>query len=90
MPRNDEIPVLLDEIKGLLGEIRDNQRLSLHRHEEQLQLAREQMERSRAQIQESVELQRKAMERAKQAARIVFPLLAFLVGIVLYIFFGYL
>lgn len=90
MPQNDQIPVLLSEIKGLLGEIRDDQRLSLERQEEQLKLAREQIERSRKQIEESVDLQRKAMEKAKQASRIALPVLAFLIALVLYIVVRYL
>ena len=61
------------EIKALLIEIRDNQRLSIERQEEHLAIAREQMERARAQIDQSIGLQKEAITRAKQAARIAIP-----------------
>ena len=54
-----------DELKQLLVEIRDNQRLSLQKQEEHLEVARQQIERARTQVAESIELQKVAIERAK-------------------------
>ena len=42
-----------EEIRDLLIEIRDNQRLSLKRQEEQLEIARKQIERSSDQVEKS-------------------------------------
>ena len=53
-----------NEIRDLLVEIRDNQRLALQRQEEQLAVAKEQLERARTQVQESIDLQRQAVDRA--------------------------
>ena len=62
-----------DEIKNLLIEIRDNQKLSLKRQEEHLEIAREQVERANKQVTESIELQKLAITKAKQVARIAIP-----------------
>ena len=43
-----------DEIRDLLIEIRDNQKLSLQRQEEHLEIAREQVERANRQVTESI------------------------------------
>ena len=55
-----------DEIKSLLVEIRDNQRLSLERQEEHLEIARQQVERANKQVSESIELQKMALTKARQ------------------------
>ena len=57
-----------DELKQLLVEIRDNQRLSLQKQEEHLEVALQQIERARTQVAESIELQKVAIERAKSVA----------------------
>ena len=62
-----------DDIKTLLVEIRDNQRLSLQRQEEHLEIARQQMERTRKQVTESIELQKIAVAKARQVARFALP-----------------
>jgi hypothetical protein len=54
------------DLLRLLTEIRDNQRLSLQRQEEHLAIAREQIERSRAQVEESIRLQRQAIDKVKK------------------------
>jgi hypothetical protein len=59
-----------DEIKDLLIEIRDNQKLSLQRQEEHLEIARQQVDRANRQVTESIELQKLALTKAKQVARI--------------------
>jgi len=54
-----------NELKQSLVEIRDNQRFSLRRQEEHLEVALQQIERVSAQVAESIELQKVANERAK-------------------------
>jgi len=80
----------LDEIRDLLKEIRDNQRLALQRQEEHLAIAREQIDRSRGQVQESIELQRQAMRRAKSVSRIAIPGIALCIGLIIYLMVRYL
>jgi len=58
------------DIRDLLVEIRDNQRLSLQRQEEHLAIAREQIERSRNQVEESIALQRQAVARVRRISMI--------------------
>ena len=79
-----------DEIRDLLKEIRDNQRLGLQRQEEHLAIAREQIERSRGQVQESIELQRQALGRAKIVSRIAIPGIALCIGLIIYLMVRYL
>lgn len=70
------------EIRDLLIEIRDNQRLSLQRQEEHLAIAREQIDRSKSQVQESLALQRQAIERVKRISRIAVPALVLCFGLI--------
>lgn len=79
-----------NEIKLLLTEIRDNQRLSLTRQEEQLAIARQQVERAGKQVTESIELQKAAMARLKQVARVAIPGIALCIALIIYIFTKYL
>lgn len=78
-----------DEIRDLLKEIRDNQRLALQRQEEHLAIAREQMDRSRGQVQESIELQRQAIRRAKSVTRIAIPGIAVCIALIIYLLVKY-
>lgn len=78
-----------DEIRDLLIEIRDNQRLSLKRQEEHLEIARKQIERSSGQVRESIELQRVAIEKAKQVARIAIPGILICVALIVYLLVRY-
>jgi t-SNARE complex subunit (syntaxin) len=78
-----------DEIRDLLIEIRDNQRLSLQKQEEHLAVAREQIERARGQVQESMELQRQAIERVKRISRIAVPGIIFCVVLIVYLLVRY-
>ena len=73
------------DIKRLLIEIRDNQRLSIDRQEEHLAIAREQMQRAREQIDQSLGLQQEAIARAKQAARIVVPGVVICLALIIYL-----
>jgi len=78
-----------DEIIQLLTEIRDNQRLSLQRQEEHLVLAREQSDRSRNQVAESIGLQRQAIDRFKKISRIALPAIGLCVVLILYLLIRY-
>lgn len=78
-----------DHIIQLLTEIRDNQKLSLQRQEEHLAIAREQMDRARKQVEESIGLQRQAIERVKKISRIAIPMLFLCVGLIVYLLVRY-
>lgn len=78
-----------DDIRTLLAEIRDNQRLALQRQEEQLAIAREQLDRSRRQIEESIALQRQAVERARSIARVALPAILVCVAMIVYLLVRY-
>jgi t-SNARE complex subunit (syntaxin) len=78
------------EIRDLLVEIRDNQRLSLQRQEEHLAVAREQIERSRKQVDESIALQRQAIARVKRISRIAVPGIVLCVALIVYLMVRYL
>ena len=78
------------EIRDLLIEIRDNQRLSLQRQEEHLAIAREQIERSRNQVEQSIALQRQAIERVKRISRIAIPGITFCIALIAYLMVRYL
>jgi lipopolysaccharide/colanic/teichoic acid biosynthesis glycosyltransferase len=77
------------DIRDLLIEIRDNQRLSLQRQEEHLAIAREQIERSRNQVEESISLQRQAVARVKRISQIAVPGIALCVLLILYLLVRY-
>jgi hypothetical protein len=79
-----------EEIVALIKEIRDNQRLALARQEEHLELARQQLERSRSQVQQSIELQKAAIARVKQISRIAVPGIALCVALIVYLIVRYL
>lgn len=79
-----------DEIRELLKEIRDNQRLALQRQEEHIAIAREQIDRSRGQVQESIELQRQAIRRARSVSRIAIPGIVMCIALILYLMVKYL
>ncbi|MGD8498509.1 MAG: hypothetical protein PVG82_06365 [Chromatiales bacterium] len=79
-----------DEIRQLLIEIRDNQRIGLERQEEQLRIAREQLERARSQVAESIELQRQAVDRFKTVSRIAIPGIVLCVVLIVYLTARYL
>ena len=78
-----------DEIRDLLIEIRDSQRLSLQKQEEHLAVAQEQINRSKGQVQESLELQRQSIERVKQISRFAVPGIIFCVILIVYLLVKY-
>ena len=79
-----------DELIQLLVEIRDNQRLSLQKQEEHLEVARQQIQRARTQVAESIELQKVAIERAKSVARIAIPGVLLCIVLIVYLIVTYL
>ncbi|HET7766503.1 MAG TPA: hypothetical protein VFK92_15575 [Burkholderiales bacterium] len=79
-----------EDIRELLKEIRDNQRVSLQRQEEHLAIAREQIERSRGQVQESIELQRQAIDRVRKISRIAVPGIVLCIVLIIYLMVRYL
>ena len=61
------------EIIALLTEIRDTQRKALANQEQHIELVREQLQRSKASIEESIGLQRLAISKQKAVTRIALP-----------------
>jgi hypothetical protein len=78
-----------EDIRALLAEIRDNQRLSLQRQEEHLEIARKQFERSSGQVQESIALQRQAVDRVRNIARIAVPGILICIVLIVYLLIRY-
>jgi len=78
-----------DSITELLKQIRDNQVRSLQKQEQHLEIAREQIERSRKQVQESIELQKLAIEKVKRVSRIAVPGIAFCIVLIIYLVVRY-
>ena len=79
-----------EELVALVKEIRDNQRLALARQEEHLDLARQQLERSRTQVDQSIELQKAAIARVKQISRIALPVIVLCMALIAYLIVRYL
>lgn len=78
-----------DEIRQILSEIRDNQRESIRRQDEHLEIARKQLERSNSQISESIELQREAVEKARIIGRFALPAVLLCIVLILYLIVKY-
>jgi len=77
------------QIVALLTRIEENQRKALEAQEKHLALAQAQLDRSNQTIQESIELQRVAVARQKQALWVVIPLVGFLLLLLVYLLFRY-
>lgn len=73
----------------LLEEIRDNQRAALEKHDEQLTHAREQLARSKSQIEESIGLQRQAIAKQRAVFVIALPAIAICIGLIGFLVFRY-
>lgn len=78
-----------DEVVQLLTDIRDGQREALVRQREHFELARTEAERMRRTADESVGLQRAAIERMKRVGRIVLPLILVLVALLVWLIVKY-
>jgi len=77
------------EIVTLLREIRDGQREALARMTSQLDLARQQAERMNKVAEDSVRLQRAAIERARRLGLTIAPVIFLLVLLVGYLLIKY-
>ena len=75
------------EVIELLKRIEGNQQRALAAQQEHLALARAQFERSERTINESVALQRVAVARQLQIRNVVLPVVALLIGLLLYLLF---
>jgi uncharacterized protein YdaT len=78
-----------DEVKQLLIEIRDNQSEALRRQDEHLQIAREQLDRAKSQISESIDLQREAVAKARMVMRIAIPGILLCLALIVYLVVKY-
>jgi len=77
------------QIVALLTRIEENQHKALDAQEKHLALAQAQLDRSNQTIQESIELQRTAVARQKQALWVVIPLVGILLLLLVYLLFKY-
>lgn len=78
------------ELIDLLQSIHQTQQTALARQEEHLALFQAHLEETRQRIDESVELQRLAVDRQKQITRLALPLIAACVALIGYLVVAYL
>lgn len=79
-----------DRIASLLGEIRDNQRQALEQQRAQIEIAHNHFEQAKAQIAESLKLQRAAISRQKVALWIALPAILLCIAAIIWIASPYL
>ena len=79
-----------DRIVALLTELRDNQRETLERQRAQRELAQNHLELWKAQIAESLKLQREAVSRTRTVIRMALPALLFCIAAIVYLWWRYL
>ena len=79
-----------DRIASLLGEIRDNQREALERQRAQLEIAQNHFDHAKAQIAESLALQREAVSRTRTVTRIGVPAILLCIAAIVYLMLPYL
>lgn len=70
------------EVLSLLREIRDQQREGLRIQKEHAGLAREQLDRSRRAVEESITLQREALSRQRSITRIAVPAILLCIALI--------
>lgn len=78
-----------DPIVTLLAEIRDNQREMLERQRTQLEIAQRHLEQGKAQIEESLKLQREAVSRTRTIARLAIPGILVCIAAIAYLVLRY-
>jgi len=83
MNENAEIIELLKDIKNAIESGQENQKKLISLYVEQVEL-------SKKRVDESIGLQKVAVQRQQSILKIAYPLLVFLIGMILYIFFKYL
>ena len=74
-----------EQVISLLTRMEENQRKALEAQEKHLAVAQAQLDRSNKTIQESIELQRIAVARQKQALWVVLPLVGVLLLLLVYL-----
>jgi hypothetical protein len=77
------------EIVALLKEIRDSHRQALANQEQHIELVREQLQRSKASIEESISLQRIAIDKQKAVTRIALPGVILCIVLIVYLVIKY-
>lgn len=78
-----------DDIREILLEIRDNQLRAIENQEKHITLTREQVERAKRQIEESIGLQRQALEKTRVVTWIAVPGILLCVAAILYLVMNY-
>ena len=78
-----------DELRDLLREIRDNQYESLQLHRTHLDYAKQQLERSRTQVAESIGLQREAIAKTRAIMAIAIPGIVLCIALIFYLIARY-
>ena len=78
-----------EQVISLLTRMEENQRKALEAQEKHLAVAQAQLDRSNKTIQESIELQRIAVARQKQALWVVLPLVGVLLLLLVYLLMRY-
>ena len=63
----------LEEIKSILVDIRNNQTLSIEKQDQHIALTQQHLDRARSQVEESIGLQREAMDKQRTITRIAIP-----------------
>lgn len=79
----------LEGVREILVEIRDNQRKSLDIQEKHVALAREQLDRARNQVEESLALQREAIAKQQLVMRMGLPAIALCILLIAYLVVRY-
>jgi uncharacterized membrane protein len=74
-----------ERIASLLGEIRDNQRQALEQQRAHIEVAKNHFDHAKAQIAESLKLQREAVSRQQTVIRLALPALLLCIGAIVYI-----
>lgn len=78
-----------DEMRNLLREIRDNQKESLQLQRMHLDCAKQQLERSRTQVAESIGLQREAIAKTRVILAIAIPGIVLCIALIFYLLARY-
>ena len=77
------------ETSALLREIRDNQVKSMELQQSLVDIARQQFERAETQVAESIDMQREAMEKTRLIGRLIVPLIAIALVLIVYLLVRY-
>ena len=78
-----------EDTREILLEIRDNQLRAIENQEKHISLTQEQVERAKKQIEESINLQRQAIEKTRTIMRIAIPGIVLCLAAILYLVITY-